>query len=121
MSRVGLARGFDERPAGERYYRHPGDVVALVVWVTTTLLFLAMVQLATGTTTGLAGDLGRAATAVPRPVRQLALSIVQIVAFGAPLAVAVALVARRRWRRYAVIAVASALAAAAVAGLDALI
>ena len=32
--------GVHDRPPGERYYRHPGDLVRLVVWGTATVLLV---------------------------------------------------------------------------------
>ena len=39
----------DEQPAGERYFRHPGDVVRLVVWVLTAIVLTLFVEIATAT------------------------------------------------------------------------
>src|SRR5206468_11303726 len=50
---------FDPAPPGERYYRHPGDVVRLVLWGTAALLLAIVIQVGTHTTDGVAADLGR--------------------------------------------------------------
>ena len=52
-------RAFDQSPPGERYYRHPGDVVRLVLWGTTALLLAIIIDIGTHTTDGLTADLGR--------------------------------------------------------------
>ncbi len=106
----------DERAPGERYYRHPGDVVRLVVWAVVTLALLLFIEVATGTSEGVKDDLGRAASAVPEPVRQLALAVVQVAALLAPMGVVFGLARRRRWRRLAIIA-GAALAGALVFAL----
>ena len=64
--------GARRRPPGERYYRHPGDVVRLVVWGVATVVLLLFIAVATGTSDGVRTDLGGAATAFPRAARELA-------------------------------------------------
>ena len=108
---------FDERPPGERYYRHPGDVVRVVIWALATIALVLLVELAEGTNAGLREDVGEAAALIPLAVRQLALILAQVAAAAVPLVVVACLVAQRRWRRAAVLA----LAAAAGTGLYALV
>ena len=52
-----------DRPPGERYYRHPGDIVRLVVWERAIVVFLLFIDVSTGTSDGVRTDLGDAATA----------------------------------------------------------
>ncbi len=75
---------FDERPPGERYYRHPGDVVRLVLWGLVTIVLVLLIELAEGTNAGLRQDLGEAAGLIPRAVRQLALAVAQVGAVARP-------------------------------------
>ena len=98
---------FDERPPGERYYRHPGDVLRLVLWGLATLALVVFIELAEGSNTGLREDLGDVAALFPRAVRQLALAVAQVVTVLVPIIVAVFLVAQRRWRRTLVVGLAS--------------
>ena len=109
---------FDERPPGERYYRHPGDIVRLVLWAFATLALVLLIELAEGTNDGLRDDLGDAAALIPRAVRQLALVLAQVGAVLVPLAIAGLLVWQRRWRRIAVLALAAAVGAVAFVLLD---
>ena len=105
------------RPPGDRYFRHPGDVVRLVLAGSALLLLVLFVELATSTSRGVSADLGRAATAVPDDVRELLLAVTQIVALAFPIVVLVAILVRQRWRRLGVVV----LAAGAGAGLFALL
>ena len=66
------------RPPGERYFRHPGDVVRLVIWGLAALLLAVFLRLAPDTSDGLTSDLGRAASRVPTAVRELSLALVQV-------------------------------------------
>lgn len=108
--------GVHDRPPGERYYRHPGDVVRLAVWGAATVLLLLFVDVSTGTSDGLRTDLGGAATTLPLALRQLLLAVVQVGAVLVPVVVVGGLVVRRRWRRLGTVVVAAA-AGAATAGL----
>ncbi|MEJ7724603.1 MAG: hypothetical protein WKF64_09880 [Ilumatobacteraceae bacterium] len=65
--------GTDHRPPGERYFRHPGDVVRTALWGAATLALIAFDELATETNAALATDLGRVATAIHRTARELLL------------------------------------------------
>ena len=38
-----LVTPFDVRPAGDRYYRHPGDVVRFIVWALLTTIVILFV------------------------------------------------------------------------------
>lgn len=113
------AAPFDVAPPGERYYRHPGDVVRLVLWASTTVLLVLFLELATETSGGLARDLGGAAASLPRPVRTLLLGLVQVGAVLVPVVVVATLVAVRRWRRllFVLAAVAAGAALYAVLGV----
>ena len=91
---------FDPAPPGERYFRHPGDVVRLVLWGTAALLV---------------GDRHRDRHAHdrrrdrrPRSGRRRARrcrsascssALTQVVAIAVPAAVAIGLVVTQRWRR----------------------
>lgn len=108
----------DERPPGERYFRHPGDVVRVVVWGAATLLLVLLVELAEGTNAGLREDLGETAALIPQAVRQLALAITQVGAVLVPTAVVAGLVVRRRFRRIGVLLLAAAAGAAVFVLLD---
>jgi len=87
------------RPPGERYFRHPGDVVRLVVWGLAALVLGFFIRLAPDTSDGLTSDLGRAASRVPTAVRELALALVQVGAIVVPVTVVTLLVIQQRWRR----------------------
>jgi glycosyltransferase 2 family protein len=119
--KIGVATAtaeLDERPAGDRYFRHPGDVLRLVLWGTVTVLAIVFVQVATGTSEGVTTDLGDAATAVPRPARELLLVLVQAAALAVPVGVLAALAVRRRWRRSGVVLLAAILGAVVVVLLN---
>jgi uncharacterized protein (TIRG00374 family) len=94
----------DYQPPGDRYYRHPGDVVRLVVWGAATALLILWTWLATSTTEGVTTDLGRATGRVPVAVRELLLALAQVGAVVVPAAVAVVLAVQQRWRRLALVA-----------------
>ena len=104
----------DPRPPGEPYYRHPGDVVRLVLWALAALALVLFIEVARDTATGARSDLARAATVVPRAARQLMLALVQLASLVVPVAILAALAVRRRWRRSAI------LLGAALAGAGAL-
>ncbi len=108
-----------DRPPGERYYRHPGDVVRLCVWAAATIIMLLFVIVATETSDGLRADLGAAATTVASTLRQFLLAVAQVGAVLVPIGVVAALVARRRWRRLGTLVVAIGAGAALVVLLDA--
>jgi uncharacterized protein (TIRG00374 family) len=94
------------RPPGERYFRHPGDVVRLVIWGVLAAVIGLFIRLATDTSDGVTSDLGRAASRVPTAVRELALALLQVGAIVVPVVVVVLLVVQQRWRRLLVGAVA---------------
>jgi len=108
------------RPPGDRYFRHPGDVVRLALAGAVLLLLVLFVELATSTSRGVSADLGRAATAVPDEARELLLAVTQIVALAFPILVVVAIVVRQRWRRLGVVVLAAGAGAGLFALLDAL-
>ena len=58
---------FDLAPPGERYFRHPGDVVRLVLWATITASCSSLIiEIGPRTTSdGVAADLGRVAARAP--------------------------------------------------------
>ncbi|MDQ3739002.1 MAG: flippase-like domain-containing protein [Actinomycetota bacterium] len=112
--------GVDHLPPGERYFRHPGDVVRTVLWGAATLALIAFIELATGTSAGLAADLGRVATAPHRTVRELLLGLIQVTSVSVPIVVLVALAVRQRWRRMGMVVLGAAAAAAAMALIGAL-
>ena len=87
------------KPPGERYYRHPGDVLQLVFWGTGIVLVALLVQLGTDTTRGLTNDVARATDRLPLTVRELVLALTQVVALLAPVVLVVVLAVGRRWRR----------------------
>jgi len=109
----------EDRPAGERYFRHPGDVLGLIAWAVVTLALIAFVEAATNTSDGLRRDLGRAATSIPGALREILLAVVQVTTLGVALAVVVALVLATRWRRLLIVTASAAAGAALVVGLDA--
>ena len=106
------APAWDERPPGERYYRHPGDVVRCIGWSGAVLLLALFITVATGTSDGVRADLGGAVTAVPTAARQLLVVIAQIAAVITPIAVVGVLAWQRRWRRLATVVGAACLGAA---------
>jgi len=108
------------RPPGERYFRHPGDVVRLVLAGGALLLLVLFVELATSTSRGVSADLSRAATAVPDAARELLLGVTQIIAIAIPIVIVGAVVARQRWRRLGVVVLAAGAGAGLFALLDAL-
>lgn len=111
----------DHRPPGERYYRHPGDIVRVVMWATATVLLLLFIDVATNSSDGVRADLGGAATSVPDALRQLLLAGAQIGVLAAPVALAVTLAVQGRWRRLATVVGTAALAGGLVAAFDALL
>src|SRR4051812_15330820 len=115
----GGSTAFDLAPPGERYFRHPGDVVRLAVWGTTTVLLVALIELGTHTTGGVATDLGQVAARAPGELRQLVLAVTQIVTILAPTAIVVGLLLRRRWRRLGLLVLAAGAAWALWLALDA--
>ena len=112
---------FDDRPAGERYYRHPGDVVRSIVWGLTTVLLVVFLEGATQTSRGLTVDLGHAAARVADAARELVLALTQVLVVLAACAVIGLLVALRRWRRLGIVVLAGAVGAGVVALLDRLL
>ena len=106
------APAWEERPPGERYYRHPGDVVRCIGWSGAALALALFITVATGTSDGVRADLGGAITAVPTAARQLLVVIAQIAAVITPIAVVGVLAWQRRWRRLATVVGAACLGAA---------
>ena len=85
------------------------------------MLLVLLIELAPGTSTGMAEDLGGAAGSVPRAAREFLLAVVQVSAVLVPAAVVVALLIRRRWRRTAVLIMAAAGGALLMMALDAVL
>lgn len=115
---LGDRADFDARAPGERYYRHPGDVVRLVIWGVVAVLLVLFIEVATGTDDGLRSDLGDAAALIPHAVRELALAAAQFAAALVPLVVAAVLAVQRRWRRLGVLVLAVVLGAGLLVLLD---
>ena len=113
--------GHDDRSPGERYYRHPGDVIRVVVWAAIALVLVLFVEVASETSEGVREDLGNAVTQVPDAARQLLLAVAQFVSIAAPVAALATLVVCRRFRRAATAIAAAAAGAAAFAAVDLLV
>ena len=113
--------GVHDRPPGERYYRHPGDLVRLTVWGVALVVLLLFVEVSTGTSAGLRTDLGGAATEPPLAFRQLVLACVQAAALVVPVGVVAVLAVPRRWRRLGTVVVAAAAGAGLAALVDAMV
>jgi glycosyltransferase 2 family protein len=113
-----LESRFDDLPPGERYYRHPGDVIRLVVWGLITFTLVLFVELAEGTNDGLREDVADLVAVIPVTVRQLAVTIAQVAAILVPAFVVGSLVVRQRWRRLLHLGLAGALGFGAFALLD---
>ncbi len=96
----------DLLPPGERYFRHPGDVVRLVLWGAAAVLLTIVIGIGTSTTDGVTDDLGRAAARLAVSIRQLLLALTQVVAVTVPAVVVVGLAVRRRWRRLGIVTLA---------------
>jgi glycosyltransferase 2 family protein len=111
-------RAFDSAPPGERYFRHPGDVVRLVLWGSAALLLAVVIAIGTHTTDGLTSDLGRVAGRAPESVRELLLALTQVLALAVPAAVAIGLVVAQRWRRLGIILLAAVAGSALWVVLD---
>lgn len=111
----------DTTPPGDRYYRHPGDVVRLVLSALAVVALVLFVEVATRTSEGVTADLGDAASAVPSAVRELALALTQVAAIAVPLGIASWLVVRQRWRRLVIVVISALLGWIAVVLLDELI
>ncbi len=110
--------GFDDRPPGERYYRHPGDVIGLVLWGSITTALALFIELAEGTNDGLREDVADVIALVPVTGRQLAVTIAQVAVILATGSVAALLVAQNRWRRIVNVAAATALGTGTFVLLD---
>ncbi len=115
------ARIFDPRPPGDRYYRHPGDAVRLVLWSALTILLALFISIATDTSDGLTSDLGRAAARASRPARELLLALLQVAAVVLPVVAAAVLIVQQRWRRLGFIVLAAITAGVVFLLLDSLV
>ncbi len=114
-------RTFDERAAGERYYRHPGDVLRLVVWGLATGVLVLLIELAEGTDEGLRDDVADAAALVPEAARQLVLAGAQVAALLVPIVLFGLLAIQHRWRRTILLLLAAALGALVSVALEQLL
>ena len=110
----------EDRPPGERYFRHPGDAVRLAVWGGVAAVLLLIVGLASSTAEGMTTDVGRLADRVALAARQLLFALVQLAAIAVPAVVVLGLAWRQRWRRLGVVALAAVVGGAAMAGIDSL-
>jgi glycosyltransferase 2 family protein len=90
---------FDDVPPGERYYRHPGDVIRMTVWGLIIVALAIFIELAEGSNEGVRDDIGDVVALIPVTVRQLAVTIAQAIAILVPVLIVASLVYRRRWRR----------------------
>jgi len=109
---------FDERPPGERYFRHPGDAVRVVVWGLAMTALILLIELAEGTNAGLREDLADVVALVPTAVRELVMAAAQVAAVLVPVLIVILLVVQRRWRRSAVLILAAAVGAGAYLLVD---
>jgi glycosyltransferase 2 family protein len=105
-------------PPGEAYYRHPGDVLRLVLWAVGAVVVALLIQVAQASTAGVTTDLARAAGHVALALRALALALAQVGAVAVPVALAVLLLALRRFRRLGFVMLAAAAGAGAMALVD---
>jgi Kef-type K+ transport system membrane component KefB len=87
------------RPPGDRYFRHPGDVVRLVLWGTVLVLLAIFLSVADATSAGVSTDLGRVASQLPDAVREFFLTVAQVGGVLVPVLIAALLIWQRRWRR----------------------
>ena len=115
------APAFELAPPGERYYRHPGDVVRLVLWGIAALLLAIVIAVGTHTSDGVTADFGRVAARTPRSIRELLLALTQIVAIAVPAAVAIGLTVMQRWRRLSLLVLAGAAGWVVWVGLETVI
>jgi undecaprenyl-diphosphatase len=109
------------RPPGERYFRHPGDVLRVLLAGITTVLLAIFISVTTSSSTGLTADLGRAADRLPTALRELLLAVTQVATIAVPLAVLLVLGVQRRWRRMGLLVLSGVAGAAGLALLDALL
>ncbi len=109
-------------PPGERYYRHPGDLLRLVLWALAAAVLALVIGVAQASTAGITADLGRVAHQLAPAIRALALALTQVGAVAVPVAGVVVLVVQRRFRRLGLLLLAAAAGAALLelvsAGLD---
>jgi glycosyltransferase 2 family protein len=111
--------GPDHLPPGEPYYRHPSDVVRLLLWGAAAILLAILIGVATSTSAGVTDDLARAGSRLPDAVRELLLALTQVVAVAVAVVLVVGLAAHRRYRRLGILLLAGAAGAVVWLGLDA--
>jgi undecaprenyl-diphosphatase len=109
----------DVRPPGEPYYRHPGDVLRLVLWGVAAVALALLISVATASTAGVTTDLGRAAEHLAPAIRALALALAQVGAVVVPVTVVVVLAIQRRFRRLGFVVLAAGVGAALLTLVDA--
>ena len=90
---------FTAIPPGDRYERHPGDVLRLVAWTISTVALVTVIETAERTTQAIDGDVDGWIDSIPESGRQLGRIAIAVVALLALAIVVLALVVRRRWRR----------------------
>jgi undecaprenyl-diphosphatase len=117
----GAATSFEDTPPGERYFRHPGDVIHLVLWGLVTIALMVFIELAEGTNAGLREDIADVVARIPVAVRQLAVTVAQLIAILTTAFVVVVLALRGRWRRLLHLTLAAVVGVGVFALLDGLI
>jgi undecaprenyl-diphosphatase len=110
------ATAFDVRPPGERYYRHPGDVVRLVLAAVGGLFLVGLVTGGRNTAEGFTEDLADASGRIALTARELILALTQVAAIAVPIVLIIGLLARQRYRRLATL-IGGALVGAALFGI----
>lgn len=118
LDRPPPAAALDVVPPGEPYYRHPGDVLRLLLWTVGAVVLALLIEVAQASTAGVTTDLGRAAGHVAPALRALALALAQVGALAVPVALAALLVAGRRYRRLGFVLLAAAAGAGAMTLAD---
>jgi undecaprenyl-diphosphatase len=108
----------DVRPPGERYFRHPGDLLRLLLWGAVAAVLAIFISVTTSSSKGLTADLGRAAGRVPDSLRELVLAVTQVGTIALPGLVVIVLAVQQRWRRLGMFVLAGGAGAGAFALLD---
>jgi undecaprenyl-diphosphatase len=112
---------FDPTPPGERYFRHPGDVVRTLLWGAAALLLFAVISVGTDTAEAITSDLARSAAKIPTSMRELLLVLTQVAALLAPIGLVAVLGYQRRWRRLLMTSGAAVAGALLWRGIDVLL
>ena len=79
---------FDTAPPGERYFRHPGDVVRLVLWGIAALVLAFLIAVGTHTSDGVTDDIGRAVSRAPESTRPLYTAPTPLAPLALPITIA---------------------------------